>query len=214
MRLNGEKVFHCAAFGRTTRFFDWFFTVREDFQSWFTYDGLSPRRFTRDTKEGKYVAKNTYVYRWGGLAGDHIAADIYTSSRGDRSMDLPLDKCTYDLPALFYLARNMDFDKVETGIKYPMTFAIDDDVYNVYFIMKGRETVKVKGLGTVRTIKFAAKLLSGNVFTGEEDLDIWISDDENRIPVLFEAPILVGTASGRLKDYSGLKHPFSSLVSK
>ena len=70
----------------------------------------------------------------------------------------------------------------------------------------------MKGLGKVRTIKFAARLLAGEVFTGEEDMMIWVTDDENRIPVLFEAPILVGTASGRLKSYSGLKYPFSSLV--
>ena len=95
-----------------------------------------------------------------------------------------------------------------------MTFAIDDDVYNVYFIMRGPETIKVKGVGTVKTIKFSFKLISGNVFTGEEDLSVWITDDENRIPVKFSAPILVGTASGRLTGWSGLKHPFSSLVRK
>ena len=76
------------------------------------------------------------------------------------------------------------------------------------------ETRKIKGLGTVKTIKFAAKLLAGEVFTGEEDMIIWISDDDNRIPLMFEAPILVGTASGRLAEYSGLKHPFTALVSK
>ena len=93
-----------------------------------------------------------------------------------------------------------------------MTFAIDDDVFNVYFILYGKETIKVKGLGTVKTIKFAAKLLAGEVFTGEEDMMIWISDDENRLPVYFEAPILVGTASGRMTDCEGLKYPFSALI--
>lgn len=214
LRVNGTKAFHCMVYGRTTRLYDLFFPVRENFQSWFSYDGLLPLRFTRDTHEGKYTAKNTYVYKRGGLAGDHIMADVYTSTRGDRSLDIPLTDCTFDLPSLFYFARNMDFDAVVPDVKYPMTFAIDDDVYNVYFILKGRETIKVKGVGTVRTIKFAAKLISGNVFTGDEDLTVWITDDENRIPVLFEAPILVGVASGRITGWEGLKHPFSSLVRK
>ena len=211
VRLNGEKAFLCSAQGQTTRLYDLFFKVREDFKSWFTVDGLRPLKFTRDTFEGKYVAKNTYIYDWN-AAEPHIIADVYSSSSGQRYPELPLTPCTYDLPALFFFARNIDLDNIEIGKRYPMTFAIDDDIFNVYFIFYGPETIKVKGLGTVKTIRFAAKLLAGEVFTGEEDMMIWISDDENRVPVYFEAPILVGTASGRMKSWSGLKYPFSALV--
>ena len=213
LTYNGQKAFLCSAYGKTTRMFDLFFKVREDFKSWFTRDGLRPLKFSRDTYEGGYVAKNTYHYNWD-APEPYIAADVYSSKRGMKSMHLSLTPCTFDLPALFFFARNMDFDAVEPGKRYPMTFAIDDDVYNVYFILYGRETIKVKGLGTVRTIKFAAKLLEGEVFKGEEDMLIWVSDDSNRLPVCFEAPLLVGTATGRMTGYEGLKYPFEALVEK
>ena len=211
LTYNGKKAFRCSAYGKTSRMFDLFFKVREDFDSWFTRDGLKPLKFTRDTYEGGYEAKNTYHYIWD-AAEPYIAADVYSSKRGMKAITLPLTPCTFDLPSLFFFARNMDFDVVEPGRRYPMTFAIDDDVYNVYFILHGRETRKIPGLGTVKTIKFAAKLLEGEVFKGEEDMLIWVSDDENRLPVYFEAPLLVGVASGRLSGYKGLKHPFDALV--
>ena len=211
LTYNGEKAFRCSAYGKTSRMFDLFFKVREDFDSWFTRDGLKPLKFTRDTYEGGYEAKNTYHYIWD-AAEPYIAADVYSSKRGMKAITLPLTPCTFDLPSLFFFARNMDFDVVEPGRRYPMTFAIDDDVYNVYFILHGREIRKIPGLGTVKTIKFAAKLLEGEVFKGEEDMLIWVSDDENRLPVYFEAPLLVGVASGRLSGYEGLKHPFDALV--
>lgn len=210
LRLNGEKVYLCDASGKTTRLFDLFFKVRERFMSWFTSDGLRPVRFMRHSVEGSYTAKNDFVYMWDSPES-YIAADVFTTSSGHRTAQIPLGKCTYDLPALFYLARNMDFSKVEVGERHPMTFAIDDDVYNVYFILLGREDKKIKGIGTVRTIKFAAKLLEGEVFKGDEDMTIWVTDDDNRMPVLFEAPLIVGLATGRLSGYSGLKHPFVSL---
>lgn len=213
LTFNGEEAFRISAYGQTTRFFDWVFKVREDFKSWFTRDGMRPLKFTRDTYEGGYEARNTYLYDWN-PDNPLIRADVYSSKRGQRSLDLPLTPCTFDLPSLFYFARNMDFDVVEPGRKYPMTFAIDDDIYNVYFILYGRETIKVKGLGEVRTIKFAAKLLEGEVFKGEEDMIIYISDDMNRLPVYFEAPLLVGRATGRITGWEGLKHPFSSLVNR
>lgn len=213
LTFNGEKAFLIDAFGKTTRFFDWVFKVREDFKSWFTCEGMRPLKFTRDTYEGGYVAKNTYLYDWNSQE-PVIHADVYSSKQGQKSLDLPLTPCTFDLPSLFYFARNMNFDVVEPGKRYPMTFAIDDEVFNVYFILHGRETIKVKGIGEVKVIKFGAKLLEGEVFKGEEDMIIYISDDMNRLPVYFEAPLLVGRATGRLTDWEGLKHPFSSIVNR
>ena len=213
LTFNGQKAFKCTASGRTKKFFDVFFKVRENFTSWFTREGMRPLKFTRDTYEGGYEARNTYLYKWD-AAEPYIAADVYTSKMGQKSMQLPLTPCTYDLPALFFFARNMDVENVEPGKRYPMTFAIDEEIYNVYFILHGRETIKVKGLGTVNTIRFAAKLLEGEVFKGEEDMTIWVSDDENRLPVYFEAPLRVGVAAGRMSGYGGLKSPFTSLVKK
>lgn len=209
--INGTEVFHCDVSGSTTRLFDLFFKVREQFSSWFTVGGLRPMRFMRDSHEGRYHARNRYHYIWN-AAEPYISAEVSSSTKGGRILEIPVDSCTYDLPALFYLARNMDFDRVEPGRKHPMKFVIDDEVFHVYFIMHNRETIRVKGLGSVRTIRFAAKLVAGEVFDGEQDMIIWISDDLNRVPVFFEAPLLVGTARGVLTGYSGLKHPFSSLV--
>ena len=211
LTFNGHEAFRCSVFGKTKKFYDVFFKVREDFDSWFTRDGLRPLKFTRDTHEGGYEARNTYLYEWD-AAEPYIAADVYTSNLGQKSMQLPLTPCTYDLPALFFFARNMDMDNVVPGKRYPMTFAIDEEVYNVYFILYGPETIKVKGLGTVETIRFAAKLLEGEVFKGEEDMTIWVTADDNRLPVYFEAPLRVGVAAGRMSGWEGLKHPFTSLV--
>ena len=43
--FNGHKAYRCTMHGRTTRLYDFFFKVREDFQSWFTRDGLHPLKF-------------------------------------------------------------------------------------------------------------------------------------------------------------------------
>ena len=92
LTFNGEEAFMISAYGKTVKFFDWVFKVREDFKSVFTRDGMKPLKFTRDTYEGGYVAKNTYLYDWS-LAEPLIHADIYSSKRGQRSMDLPLTRC-------------------------------------------------------------------------------------------------------------------------
>ena len=66
----------------------------------------------------------------------------------------------------------------------------------------------------MKCIRFAAKLLEGEVFKGEEDMTIWVTDDGNRLPVYFEAPLRVGVAAGRMSYSEGLKHPFTSIEEK
>lgn len=213
VRVGGRKCFVTRVTGATSKFFDRIFKVREDFSSWFTCDGLQPVRFTRDTHEGGYTAQDDYHYMWDASPSPYIDATIYTTSFGTtKQMQLPLKPCTFDLPALFFYARNIDMSRVKVNVKYPMTFAIDDDIFDVYFIYRGKVTKKVKGLGTIRCMRFGAKLLEGAVFKGDEDLDIYISDDGNRLPVLFGAPIWVGEVEGRMTSYSGLKYPFSAKV--
>lgn len=210
VNIGGLESFHCHITGRTSRFYDCFFRVREDFNSWFTSDGLFPVRFTRDTHEGKYEARNDYSYFWNERE-PYIDATVFTSSRGDEVMKIPLETCTADLPALFFRARNIDMERVVKDRKYPLTFSIDGEVIDMHFIYRGRETVTVKGLGKVRCMRFSAQLFEGNIFNGDAYLNIYISDDSNRIPVLFGAPIRVGEVEGRLESYEGLKYPFSSM---
>lgn len=206
---DGTELFHSSATGRTTRMFDIFFKVRERFESWFSADGLRPVRFERDTYEGGYVARNSYEWIPG---TDSIRAEVYSSSAGERKLVLAGTPSTYDLLSLFYYARTMDFGSMQMNVKYPISFAIDDEVYDLYFVIKGRERITVKGVGEFNTLLFAARLVAGEVFTGEEEMLIWVTDDRNRVPVRFESPIIVGTAYGVIRNMSGLKYPLDSKI--
>ena len=64
LTFNGQKAYRCTMHGRTTPLYDFFFKVREDFQSWFTRDGMRPLKFFRHSREGDYEARNQYVYDW------------------------------------------------------------------------------------------------------------------------------------------------------
>lgn len=209
VRIDGVKAFHCKVFGQTSGIFKRMFDVREDFQSWFSCDGVKPLRFWRDTYECGYKSRNDYKYIWD-AENPYIDAQIYnTSIDSTQVLQIPLSQCTFDLPSLYYFARNIDMTKVKKDVKYPMTFAIDEKAYNVYYIYKGKVRKNIAGLGNVVCLWFKAKLLAGEVFSGKTDMDIYVSDDLNRVPLFFSAEISVGEAQGRLTEVSGLKYPMS-----
>lgn len=205
----GREVLQTRIVGSTYKFWDGFFKVRELFESRFYADNLRPLYFYRDTHEGKYKIKNTY--HW-----DEGTNEIY--ARVERVKEEPLDTllqgetCTFDLPTMFYYARNINFDKIEKGVNQPLSFAIDEEIFNIYFRFIGREVKNIYSIGEWRTLKFAAKVVAGEVFNGKHEMYIWVTDDANKIPLLFEVPIIVGTMSGRLVEYENVKFPMNCKI--
>lgn len=208
--IDSLGLFHSVITGKTYKFYDIIFKVREHFESkFYDEDPIRPHYFYRKTQEGRYRIQNTFHFdrdtnliRATVQKYDRVPVDTLLTGTGN----------TLDIPALFYRVRTMDVDSVAEGVKYPISFAIDDDVYNFYFILVGKEEKKVRGLGTFNTLKFAVKLVAGSVFTGEDDMFIWVTDDENKVPLLFESPIIVGRVQGRLVEYSNLKGPLTSKI--
>lgn len=204
-----DGMFHSIITGKTFRFYDMIFKVREHFESKFYEEPMRPHYFYRDTQEGKYRMRNTFHFNNDTY---EINARIQKYDRTPKDTVLKGSVHTFDIPSLFYKVRRIDFDSVAIGVKQPISFAIDDDVYNFYFILLGREVKKIKGLGTFNTLKVAVKLVAGSVFTGKDDMYVWVTDDENKVPLLFESPIIVGRVQGRLVSYKNLKYPMESKI--
>ncbi len=207
LELN-DNLFHCVIKGRTYKFYDIFFRVREHFETKFTAD-MRPQYFYRDSQEGKYRMRNTY----------HFDNSTYKIKAAIQRYENPVHDTllsgtvnTYDIVSLFYKMRNFVFVDSMIGAKQPISFAIDDDIYNFYFIYKGKSVKKIPKLGTFNTLMFSVRLVAGTVFSGEEEMNIWVTDDANKIPLLFESPISVGDVSGRLSKFSGLKYPLASKI--
>ena len=50
------------------------------------------------------------------------------------------------------------------------------------------------------------------MFEGGEKMTIWVTDDENHIPVRIETPIVVGTIKVDMVGYENIRYPLSSLI--
>jgi hypothetical protein len=53
---------------------------------------------------------------------------------------------------------------------------------------------------------------SGRVFKEKESLTVWISDDDNKIPVRIQASLAVGSIKADLDAFKGLKYSFKVKV--
>lgn len=207
--LNGEPVFQSSLIADSAPFFSVFYDMHERFNTWFAMDAVKPFKYDRDTKQGDYRAFNNYIYDWDART---IHADINFGGRGQQILDIPFGGCICDISSIIYLARTIDFENLTPGQQIPIDFAIDDTVFNIRLTYKGRETVKVKRLGKVKAMKFSCTVVSGAMFDGKTEMILWFSDDANRVPVGFMAPLRIGSVQGWVKQLEDLKYPFDARI--
>ncbi len=206
--LGGEPGFKAKGRLQTSKFFSAFFKVDDYYESHFKKSNLRPVYFMRDINEGKYTIQNYYHYN-----PDHsINARIIRKDGSIQDTLLPGRICTFDLITVFYFLRNLDFENMTPGEVSPISFAIDEEVFELYLRFDGYEEVKVLGMGIFRALKFSAQTVAGVVFDGKEDMRFWISDDKNRIPLFLESPVIVGSVTARLCHYENLRFPLTSKI--
>jgi hypothetical protein len=75
----------------------------------------------------------------------------------------------------------------------------------------GRTTLNLDK-GKFKVMIFMPVVMKGRVFKNEEDLTVYVSDDDNKIPLQIKANILIGSVKMTLTDYSGLKNPLTSKI--
>ncbi len=197
----GRKCYHIVAEGKTLKSFDWAFKVRDKFETYLDNECLAPIKFTKNIQEDKYIDDDFVIFK-------HDLKKLY-SKKGD----LTMPAYTQDVISALYYIRNIDFSNANSGDKYPVDVYLDNKIYNLGFKFSGRETLKTD-IGTIRCLKFVPTLIVDRVFKSQDDMTVWVSDDENKIPIRVKANIMVGSIKVDITSYSGLKNDFKALKKK
>ncbi|MFY0674326.1 MAG: DUF3108 domain-containing protein [Bacteroidia bacterium] len=198
--FNGQECLHFSAIGKTYKFYDNFFPVRDYFNALIDPQTLQPRVFTRNINEGDYAKKDYTIF---------YPEKGKVKTKKGKEYEIPHD--TWDILSVLYLARNFDYDKMQIGDSINMHTFIDNETYPIGLQYAGQEVVKTE-VGEVECYKIKPLLIAGEIFKSESDMTLWVSADENKIPIIIESGISVGRVRAELETYSGLRHKFDSLI--
>jgi hypothetical protein len=56
--------------------------------------------------------------------------------------------------------------------------------------------------------------VEGTIFTSGEGMTVWVTDDENRIPIIVKAKILIGSVKAVFVGAEGLRSPMDAELTK
>ncbi len=209
IRNKDENAWHFFSTGMSFRKFDWFFKVRDTFEVISSNKGLKPVRFKRHTNEGGYVIFNDYTFDHQNLS----VAAISKETRKARSIDtISITSKTLDVLTATYFVRSMDFKNMKMNDTLGIEMILDGVVFTLPIVFHGYETYKNRDGKKYNCIKFSALLEKGTMFRAGEQLFVWVTNDKNKIPVMIEAKITVGSIKVILSGFENLKHPMNSMV--
>ena len=199
------RQYHMMVRGRTYESYEWFYRVRDNYESYLDKETLLPQIHIKDVHEGDYTRYDRTVFDQ--RAGKAVSSRGRTrDSLEDEAIDLT--GCMHDLVSVVYYARNLRYEEMTVGEEIPMQILMDRKVYPIGLKYLGRDERKsVKGIGKWDTQRFSPSLIAGEVFKEGDEMSIWVSNDENRIPVLIESPVVVGSVKAVLQSYEGLRYP-------
>ena len=201
--LDLVPVFHAKGYGRTTGLARLFFKVEDHYESYFGQkDGL-PLWFIRDINEGGYTKDLEIRF-------DHEKKIAHVNNKKKKKKaSFPIEENVQDLISAFYYLRNFfDTSSLKEGEDIRLNMFFDQENYLFKLRFLGRETIET-AFGKVRCIKLRPFVQSGRVFSEQESVTLWVSDDQNKIPVKMRADLRVGSIDCDLDQFKNLRHPFN-----
>ena len=194
---------------KTAPFFDAFYKMREHFQSVFTVDGQLPLEATRDTYQNGYTANNHFWFDW--KAGVVHAQTSYNGQE-PQTKDVPLKGKPYDVISLIYYFRNLEWSACASGESSIVPCIVDDEIIDLQVTYRGPERIKVRKLGRFSANRFSCTVVAGQLFAGDQEVQVWVSADDNHLPLAIMLPLKMGTMWVWLKKWDGLKYEITSKV--
>ena len=125
-----------------------------------------------------------------------------------------------DAISKWYKYRSLNFSEMPINTIVNSAIFFNSKLYDPFYVkFLGREEETKTDIGKMKTLFFAPKIPFNrngdkSVFAGENSVILYLSDDENRIPIrielkLFVGPLRVGTVHIDIIDYKNTKTPLS-----
>jgi hypothetical protein len=203
--------FHYQAFGKTYSSYEWFYVVDDKYESWVDKATLLPNYSERSVNEGKY-----HIFEKIAFDQNSKKMTVWRAPKrgeAETKTEHEVKAKVQDVLSTMFWLRTIDFPAKGAGSNEQFSIFMDQAEYPLRMRYVGKNEKKsVHNMGKYKTLKFQPDVIAGNVFNENAKMTVWVADDENRIPVLIESPVSVGSVKVVLKSYKGLKYDFTAKV--
>jgi len=206
-----SNSYHSTLDFKTSSFFDKIFKMRDTLRSNITED-LRPLYHKRSVNEGNYQFTEEMFF--------HKFTPEYSEVRVKREFNQQLkfdtilisNMLTYDILNLILYVRSYDYSQWQTTpVRYVSTFVGRDKVI-ITIRYEGQSVVEKSDTLKYKAYKIAFDFTDSAFNESKNAIEVWLSDDKNRIPIKIRAKLRIGAVEVYLNSWQNLKYPLSSEI--
>lgn len=187
--------------GRTSGAVRAFFKVEDLYESYINIQTGLPSFYVRNVKEGGYSQHLQASFNHNNQTLTLV--DKKNPSSNPRIINSV--KGIQDMLSAFYYLRNLSSSELKPGKIVKLNVWIDDEMFPFMLKVDGVEDVATK-FGKINSLKITPMVMSGRVFKAREGVTMWVSNDENKIPLAVKADLAVGSLRADLDSYSNVMY--------
>ncbi|GGG44073.1 DUF3108 domain-containing protein [Bizionia arctica] len=185
---------------------DNFFKIRDLYESYVSPTSVKPYLYKRDINEGSYSKFVQYKYNHSkGTAESLIRKKKKGGGTYDQNKTLTISSSTKDIVSTIYYLRTLNLSSFATGKTTTLTMIFDNKPTEIVVAYLGKETISTS-IGSKSCYKLGISIKNSNVLKGTNDNLLWLTADENKIPVFAKFKVAVGNGELKIKSATGLKN--------
>lgn len=211
-QINGKTCYKIDVMGESKGLLYAFLKMKNRFFTYVDSQEFIPWLFYRDIHEGTYRKNERLTF-------DHINKKVHVEELNNNGTAV-IHQAVFntadhvqDIVSNWYVFRNLDFSQVKVGDILHSPVFFDNILYeNFKTKFLGNKKIKTQ-LGYINAIVVAPLVpfssTGKSVFAGEDSIELFLSDDESRVPLKIKVKLLVGAIEIDLINYQGTKAPLA-----
>ncbi len=184
--VDGRRCYRIVTKAESNSFVSRFYKVRDRAESSVDAESLFSRRFVKRLREGGY--KKDVDVRF----DQDSRKALYANGK-----EFDVASRVHDVLSAFYYVRTQP---LPAGATLSVPTHDNEKSYDMEVQVLRREKVEVPA-GKFSCVVVEPKLKSEGIFKSKGSMQVWLTDDDRRLPVMVKSAVPVGSISVRLTDY-------------
>ena len=194
VEVNGQQAYVIQTSAFSAAVIDKVFKVRDINLSWLDAQNFYSLGYSQSLREGNYRRDEWIIFDY----PTNTYRGELTKKSGTRALSGPLTAPVLDVLTALYFVRGQN---LEDGKDVVFDIINREEQYPLVVKVIKRETVKTPA-GKFKCIVVEPQFRGEGIFVSKgKSLQVWLTDDERKLPVKMKAEVFIGSVNAQLLEY-------------